>query len=95
MSEDERTDKVDALIIDTLLTLKFNAASVRAGLARAFTEAVGGCNIQDGWPCRTCFWDTFNRLGLPSEEIHALWLIQLRLRGDDSRQRFTIKVLDE
>jgi hypothetical protein len=51
-------------------------------LKRAFVKVVGGCNIQNGWPCRTCFWSVFEEeFGLNEDEVHALWLIQLKLRN--------------
>jgi hypothetical protein len=57
----------------------------RDTLRRAFVQIVGGCDIQDGWPCRTCFFDTMSRLGIEGEEAHAFWLIQLRLRNNGDR----------
>lgn len=61
------------------------AEELRSFMRRAFAAVAGDCTGQDGWPCRTCFFYTMDMLGLPEEEVHAMWLIQLRLRNNGSR----------
>ena len=47
-----------------------------------------GCQIQTkGSPCNTCFHNwAENELGLHPKLSHALWLINLSLRGDYSKE---------
>ena len=49
--------------------MKPNRESVR----QAFVAICGDCEIQNGWPCRTCFFYTAELLGLPETEAHAFW----------------------
>jgi hypothetical protein len=81
---------------DAIRTPKNNKPSVlRDFMRRVFAAVVGGCWIQSGWPCRTCFFSTMEQLGITGDEAHALWLIQLRMRNDGSRieDLYEIKVV--
>jgi hypothetical protein len=77
-----------------------NPETLRDFFRRAFVAACDGCNIQsdqgegmaDGWPCRTCFFDVCERIGITDDEAHALWLIQLRMRGNGSRDDDMYKI---
>lgn len=55
---------------------------MREAFRRGFVEAVGGCDIQDGWPCRTCFFAAMGKLGIKDgDDAHAMWTVQLLLRN--------------
>lgn len=62
-----------------------NKEQARTTLQKAFAAAVGECDVQDGWPCGTCFQYTMRELGLTSEEAHAMWLLQLSIRNPSER----------
>lgn len=49
-----------------------------------------GCDIQHkGCPCRTCFYNLCENLGLTSERATHFWRIVLILRGDYSEQEIS------
>ena len=46
-------------------------------------NATEGCTIQhNGCPCRTCFYDLCDRLGLSDRRATDFWRVVLVLRGD-------------
>ncbi len=65
-------------------------AYIRDTLRKGFVKAVGGCNIQDGWPCRTCFFFALGQVGITGDDAHALWTVQLLLRDDGQERGYVI-----
>jgi len=45
-------------------------------LRTTLVNATAGCEVQDGWPCGTCFFD------LSDELTNEDWQLVLLLRGD-------------
>jgi hypothetical protein len=66
---------------------------IRAVLKHAFAKAAGGCKIQDGWPCRTCFWDMMDRLEIPEQLQHPLWLAHLAMRNPNGDELYVVTTI--
>lgn len=50
-------------------------------LQRSLKSIAGGCKIQEGNPCNSCFHSI--DLGLSDDINHLLWIVHLCLRGED------------
>ena len=56
-------------------------------LIELLQEATNGCNIQyGGCPCKTCFYELCDRLGLSDKRATNFWRVVLALRGDYSEE---------
>jgi hypothetical protein len=48
--------------------VKSTSAISRERLRRFLVRETGGCVVQDGWPCGTCFMEYLDRLGLDKDK---------------------------
>lgn len=78
-SKTKKNDKTSKKAVKNAKTTGINKE-----LRHRFTELLndlGGCCLQDGYPCNTCFHHNIKeKLGLDSDMTHLLWLIHLALR---------------